>query len=210
MSSISQYRHYFVRTQHPVYRKEYSLPTADHSGHLIANQVLAVEMEKLKAKVDKLILDSRPDTATKEGLDRFEMDYFAFTKPSKTPEQRRAELLVWINGRVGMSLPDVKKASRSITGLEPLVIVKVNKGAFVLGKARLGVTTILGAEDSTASRYTYLVKFSEPVNSAALSNLDRELTRIEKAGSKHIISAPKIGWILGSSSLGTDTTLRNS
>jgi hypothetical protein len=210
MATVQDYYNLLVRLQHPVFRKDFAFPPApDSSFHLVRNYLIAKQLVKLKTKVDSLEENSFPHTVNQDGISRWETDYFDFNKPSLPIEQRRSELLKWINSKVGMALPDVQNAAVAITGQLPAVILKVNKGGWTLGKAPLGKITILGGQDTTENRYTYLVKFTSIVNSALLKTLDNELTRIEKAGSKHIISAPKVKWILGKSALGADTFLRN-
>lgn len=207
--SETRYRNHLTRTLHPVFQKDYSgVVGPDSSFHHIRNAIVARQLVTLKAKIDELELNSFPHTVLLSGINDWENDYFGFTKPSKSLGQRIIELLAWVNNEIGMTLPDVVKVSKAITGEEPLVIYRISKGSFILGKARLGVTTILGGGDTTANRYTYLVKFSTIINSTLLAKLDSELTRIEKAGSKHILSSPKVKWILGSSALGRDTYLR--
>lgn len=210
MASVIEYYNLLTRTQHPVYRKDFSgTPEQEASWHLIRNYLLAKQLVKIMEKVSSLEENSFPNTVSDSGIDAWEFDYFNFSKPSLTLEQRRAELLKWINNKIGMSKADVIKAAEAITGKTPDIILNLNKGGWKLGSSVLGVQSILGGTDSTDSRYSYLVKFSDIVGNALLKTLDSELTRIEKAGSKHYLSSPQVKWILGNSSLGVDTILRN-
>lgn len=211
MATVQDYYNLLTRIQHPVFSKDFSgVPSKDASFHLIKNYLIAKQLIKLNVKIYSLKENSFPHTANVSGIGRWEDDYLGFSKPSLDIEDRRSELMGWINSEVGMSLPDVINASVSITGVVPDVILRVREGGWVLGEAILGETTILGAADTTANRYTYLVVFNTIINSELLKTLDIELTRIEKAGSKHIISAPSVEWILGFSPLGVDTILRIS
>jgi hypothetical protein len=210
MASAIEYFGLLTRTQHPAYRKDFSgVPSAEASWHLIRNYLLAKQIVKLKEKLSSLEENSFPNTVNVSGIDAWETDYFNFTKPSLSIDQRQEELLKWINNKIGMSKSDVIKAAESITGKTPDIILNLNKGGWKLGSSVLGVQTILGGTDTTDSRYSYLVKFSDIVGNVLLKTLDSELTRIEKAGSKHYLSAPQVKWIIGKSSLGVDTILRN-
>lgn len=210
MATDIQYYNFLTRTQHPVFRKSFTgEPLPNDSFHLVRNYLVAKQLIKIMAKVKSLEENSFPHTVNIDGIAEWEMDYFGFTKSTLPLEQRRYELITWINSNIGMALVDVINAAISITGKEPLVILNVNKGGWTLGKTPLGVKTIMAGDDTTPNRYTYLVKFNEIISSSLIKTFDKELTRIEKAGSKHIISALKIKWILGKSSLGVDTILRN-
>ncbi len=172
------------------------------------NFMIAVELAKAKEAIQNLHINQFPHTTNESGIDGWESNFFDFTKPSKPINERVAELLIWINSDIRMSLPDVIDASLATVGKEPLVIVSASEGSFVLDEAILGESTILDAEDSPQSRDTYIVRFSENVSTISLDLLDKRLTAIEKAGSKHIISSPPIQWVVDESAIDQDTILR--
>lgn len=203
------YYNLLTRLDHPVFKKEFnSGKNPDDSYSSILNRCVAHALSILKGDVDDLSLDMFPHTVTAADIDNWEVDYFSFIKSNKEHETRRNELLDWINNEIGMSLPDVVTACEAIVGKTPRVIVNANKGNFILGDNAFGATTIFKGEDNTTNRYTYIVRFTSNITTAQAKRLDEELTKREKGGSKHIISYPRLKWVLGESALGIDTYLR--
>lgn len=191
MSRLVDYRNLLNRLQHPVYKKDFSGPPGpDASFHLLFNHVVAKQMVKLSQIVDDLESNSHPVSLNESGINRWENDYFGFTKPSKGLVERRNELLIWINQKIGMSVRDVYNLAISITGQRPSVILNRSRGSWVLGRAALGTATILPGADTNENRFSYLVKFLHPVDSVLLAKLESELLRLEKVGSSHVIYAP--------------------
>jgi len=208
LSRTVEYYNLLSRTDHPVFKKQVLNNPNPNSFNSAFNFMIAVELAKAKEALDDVYINQYPHTTNLNGIDGWEQNYFNFSKTNKQIDQRVLELLRWINSDIRMSLPDVIDASLAIVGKEPLVIVSASQGSFILDKAILGESTILDAEDSPQSRDTYIVRFAENVSSTLLDLLDKRLTAIEKAGSKHVISSPPIEWVIGDSALDKDTILR--
>lgn len=208
MATLEQiYYEVLTRTDHPVFYQDYSEVTDINSPlNSIHNRILAKQLVKAKDLLDEVKLNTYPDTVTALTIDDWEFNYFGFTKASMPLAQRKAELLIKFNKQFTMSLPDVIAAAQAIVGLTPVVTRNVNLSGWVLGSGALGLSTTLGGGSATGQGF-YIVSFSVPVDSALLKKLDERLTIIEKAGSKHKVTSPIRYWVLGTSSLGIDTTL---
>ena len=202
------YYEFLARTDHPVFRRDFSTTTDIHSPlNSIYNRVLANQLVKLKATLDELALNSYPATVTAMTIDDWENEYFGFTKPSQALATRVLELQIKVNKRFKMNLGDVLALSQAIVGLQPVVTRNVSRSGFVLGSAVLGLSTTLSTETSLTSKGLYLVYFPKSVDSRLLAKLDEQLTIIQKAGSRHVIKAPVPRWVLGKVALGIDTVL---
>ena len=209
MSLEDNYYKLLTRLDHPVFSKDFEDAGQDSNFNSVLNRCLAYALNIVAQDIKVLFLDMYPHKVTSGGIDNWEVDYFDFTKPGKDLETRRDELLKWMNSDIGMSRPDVVSICEAIVGKTPQIIVNANKGSFVLGANALGTATILAGEDNTENRYTYIVRFTTNITTAQAKRLDEELTKIEKGGSKHIISFPPAKWVLGESSLGVDSYLRS-
>lgn len=207
MSLNQAYFELLVRSDHPVFRKDYSL-SSDLTSPLnsILNRVMAQQLVKLRAAINSIKINSYPETVTELAIDDWELEYFGFTKPSLPLAQRKTELLIKFNRRFKMNVADVIDLARAIVGQTPIVTRNLNIDGWVLGSGALGISTTLGSA-GLAGVGLYLVSFTVPVDSGLLVKLDERLTIIEKAGSRHKVTAPIRYWILGQSSLGIDTTL---
>lgn len=203
-----QYYEMLIRTDHPVYFKDYSVSTDINSPiNSIWNRILADQLVIMRAIMDEFQLNIVPDTVTEMTIADWEGQYFGFIKTSTPFSQRVTELLIKYNRRFKMSVDDVISLSQSIVGITPLVVRNISRGGWNLGNAALGITTVLSNTGSTGGQGLYLVSFTNPVDSTLLAKLDEALTRIEKAGSRHVIKAPVQHWLLGRVALGIDTTL---
>ena len=208
MTKEQRYFEVLVRTDHPVFQKDFSETQDIHSPvNSIYNRIMARQIARIRALIEELRLNLYPDTVTALTIDDWEYEYFGFTKPALSLEQRKTELLIKFNRRFTMSLADVISLSQSIVGLTPIVTRNVSRRGWVLGQGVLGLSTTLGSPSSVNSRGLYLVYFPKPVDSGLLAQLDSRLTIIEKAGSRHKVKAPIQHWVLGRSALGINTTL---
>lgn len=202
------YYEVLVRTDHPVFEKDYSTSTDIESPvNSILNRVMAKQLDRMRAVIEEVRLNSYPESVTALAIDDWEQEYFGFTKPSLDLSQRIEELLIKFNKRFTMSVQDVIDISRAIVGETPLVTRNVNRAGWQLGTGVLGITTTLATPGSGGSIGLYLVSFTTPVDSSLLKKLDERLTIIEKAGSRHKVKSPIRRWILGRSALGIDTNL---
>ena len=195
-----------ARTEHPIFARDFS-PTQDITSPLnsIFNRIFARQLVKLRAVLDEIAINAYPNTVTALTIDDWELEYFGFTKQSLQLSQRVSELLIKYNRRFSMAVPDVIQLSQSIVGLTPYVTRNVSRSGWVLGRGPLGIGTTFGGDTSVIG--FYLVAFPKPVDSTLLAKLDQRLTSIEKAGSRHKVTAPIQHWILGRTALGIDTTL---
>lgn len=205
MSKEQVYYELLTRTDHPVFKKDFSLTTDANSPlNSIYNRIFAKQLEKLQELESEMRLNSFANTVTALTIDDWEQTYFGFTKPSLPLSQRVSELVIKFNRRFKMNVTDVIDLARAIVGETPLVVRNVNLQGWVLGQSALGINTAFGGGNSEG---LYLVAFSVPVDSNLLKRLDERLTIIEKAGSRHKVTSPVKYWVLGTSSLGIDTTL---
>jgi hypothetical protein len=208
MSKEQIYYELLSRTDHTVFYKDFS-PTASIDGNAPLNQILnlvyARQIVKLKALIDEVKLNAFPMTVTALTIADWELDYFGFVKGSLPLAQRVSEIMTKFNRRFSMSVPDVMGLSQSIVGSTPVVIRNMENAGFVLGRAVLGISTVMGGEST--GTFVYLVSFTKPINSTLLNQLDQALTLIEKAGCTHKVKAPTQFWILGQVPLGINTTL---
>lgn len=206
MSKEQVYYEMLTRCDHPVFVKDYS-ETTDIKSPLnsIYNRLMAKALVRLTDLEEKIRLNLNPDTVTSLMIDDWELNYFGFTKPSLSLEQRKAELLIKFNKQYTMSVTDVISLAQSIVGKTPVITRNVKLNGWVLGQGILGISTTLGGNSSTQG--LYLVSFTESVDSNLLKKFDERLTIIEKAGSRHKVKSPIRYWVLGVSTLGIDTTL---
>lgn len=210
MSLEQDYYDFLTRTDHPVFKRDYSTEQSADSGfNAILNRVVARQLVKMREALNVLKSDTFPNTVTPYGIAFWESRYFGFVKPLGIEHTvRRDQLVFRINNRVGLTIQDVINIAFSITGVKPKEIRNAYfTPGWILGESALGIDTILNADDSVDARQTYLVIFGEVIPTELLAQFDKELTKIEKAGSQHFISAPTPIWILDQSTLGKDTIL---
>lgn len=213
MSLEQQYYDMLTRNDHPVFAKDFSDVStfdADTPFNHVLNLLVAKQFVKFADAKAEVVANQYPHTCTESGIDRWEDEYFGFTKPSVPFLQRRAELVARYNDSISMSVPDVIKLAQQITGLTPVVI----RNAFAFGwildhptLSNLDSTTVLSSGNQANDSQLYIVIFDVPVDSGLLKKLDEELTLIEKAGSRHQMVAPPKFWILDVNILATDTIL---
>lgn len=213
MSLEQQYYDMITRMDHPVFEKSFEdvaqFDSTTPFNHVL-NLLVAKQFVRMRSAKQRVIDNSLPHTTTASAIDRWEEEYFGFTKPQVPFLQRRNELVARYNDDISMSVPDVIKVAQQITGLTPVVIRNTFAFGWTLGHPQysiLGSTTVLRSTNQSTDAQLYIVIFSEPVDSTLLKKLDEELTLIEKAGSRHQIVAPPKFWILGVNTLGTDTIL---
>ena len=216
MSTPEKEQAYFnllTRTDHPVFEKTCADVTTfdkDTPFNWLLNLLVAKQFCKLKDAMDEVKDNQLPDTVRESGIDRWEEALFGFTKPQVGFDQRKEELNSRYVETITMSTPDVVLLAEQITGVTPTVIRNAFFSGWVLSdpvRSVLGTTTLLRSSDQANDSNLYFVLFNEPVDSQLLQRLDEELTLIEKAGSRHIISAPPNIWVLGQGVLGIDTIL---
>jgi hypothetical protein len=206
MSKQQIYYEVLMRTDHPVFYKDYAQTTTiDSPLNSILNRIFADQLAKFKTMMDELRLNMYPITVTDLTIEDWEYEYFGFTKPGLPLPDRVNELFIKVNKRFHMNISDVIELSRAIVGITPAVTRNVNKSGWVLGQGTLGLSTTFGG-GSVAVGF-YLVSFPVAVNSSLLAKLDERLTIIEKAGSRHKVFAPIPKWVLGRAPLGINTTL---
>jgi hypothetical protein len=208
--SINEQIYYeaLVRTDHPVFRRDFSeITTINSSLNSIHNRVMAKQLVKMKSIISEVRSNIYPSTVTSLTIDDWEFNYFGFTKPSLSISQRVEELLIKFNKRFTMSVQDVIDISRAIVGVTPIVTRNANLSGWVLGNGYLGSNTILGGSGSLDSIGLYLVLFPTTVDTSLLDKLDERLTIIEKAGSRHRIKSVIPRWVLGKSVIGISTIL---
>ncbi len=205
---LKAYYDLLTRMDHPVFKRDFNEEiTADSPFNSIINFVFAKQLERLRNDIFEVKCNKFPQSITNLGIDRWEETYFGFIKVGKDLETRKNELTLKIISRVRMSLPAVITIAESITGKTPHVMRNLFYEGWVLGESSLGIDTVLPGLNDTQDVYVYRVSFSEPIDSELLEQLDKELTRIEKAGSTHVLFAPLKLWVLGESALGIDTKL---
>lgn len=203
-----QYYESLVRTDHPVFRKDFSTSANGQSPfNVILNRVFAKQLVKLRAAIDELKLNVFPHTVDSTGIDKWEETYFNFTRTGFALSDRITALLRRINHQLTMSLPDVIWLSETIVGQTPIVIRNLQSGGWVLDVSAFDVDTIFPGDGSAEDGQTYLVIFTGSVDSVLLGQLDNELTRIEKGGSRHIITAPPEFWVLDVSAFDVNTIM---
>jgi len=206
MSKEQTYYELLVRTDHPVFYKDYSENTDVNSSiNSIHNRIYARLLARARETVEELQANMYPETVTNLAIDDWENEYFGFVKSGVDLQTRVDELLIKFNKRFHMNVQGVIDLSRSITGVRPVVTRNVNKFGFTLGQSTLGASTIFTGGESTTG--FYLVSFTAPVDSTLLKKLDERLTIIEKAGSRHKVFAPARRWIMGNVALGINSTL---
>lgn len=207
MSTEQKYYELLTRTDHPVFRRDFSQSSDINSpANSIMNRIFADQLKKFRDLFNEMKLNAFPNTVTALSIDDWELQYFGFTKPSLSLTQRIDELLIKFNKRFTMSLQDVIDISRAITGQTPLVTRNINLGGWILDEGVLGFTTTFGGTGGSLIG-TYLVTFLNPVDPELLQRLDERLTIIEKGGSRHIIKAALPSWVLDQSALSVTTTL---
>jgi hypothetical protein len=204
-----KYYEFLTRTDHPVFARDYSSSTGPDSPlNSVLNRVMARQMVRLRAEIDRLSAITFPQNADVESIGKWEERYFGFSKSATVGLSTRvAQLMLRIQSRISMSAPQAIAISQAITGLTPTIIRNLHSGGWVLGQSVLGVSTIFSGSNQSSDSQLYLVVFSSQVSSDLITILDNELTRIEKGGSRHIIVTPPPHWILGTSVLGVDTVL---
>lgn len=178
-----------VRTDHPVFAKDFSTSVSGTSPfNSIINRLFARQMVKLQTAIASFQANSFPQSCDENTIDRWEETYFGYVKTGLTLDDRKAALLIKINTRLTMSLPDVISASIAITGQTPTVIRSAYYSGWVLDQSVLDFDTVFAGGLGDAQ--TYIVIFSEAVDSSVLKLLDDQLTKIEKGGSNHIFLLP--------------------
>lgn len=200
------YYEVLTRTDHPVFRRDFSaVQEADSPFNSILNRVVAKALVRLRRSVESVQKNSFIHTLDADSIPMWEDTYFGYVKTGFAA-LRIDQLLSRFNSKLTMSVPDVVRLAQQITGQTPYVIRNVNAGGWILGRGALGFSTIFPG-NTVVDAQRYIVVFSKPVNSDLIARLDEELTKIEKGGSTHKISSPRIYWVIGSSALGTDTLL---
>lgn len=208
MALEQNYYEMLARTDHPVFKRDFSSVTDVNSPfNSIMNRLFAKQLKLLQDDIDLVHQNSYPHLATELSINQWEETFFGFTKPDLDLATRIEQLLIKINKRFKMNVDDVIAAARSITGVTPIVIRNLYFGGWVLDVSALDVDSVLSGSSQSADSGWYLVIFSEPVSSFLLQKLDEELTKIEKGGSRHIIQAVPNFWVLGVNTLDVDTIL---
>lgn len=208
MTVLKAYYDLLTRIDHPVFKRDFNEDvTADSPFNSLLNYVFAKQLVHLRDDLTQVQLNKYPDTVNGLGIDRWEETYFGFVKTGKLLETRRTELILKVISRARMSAPAVVRIAQTITGKTPSVIRNLYFSGWTLGSSPLGIDTVLPGLVQAQDAFIYRVSFSEPIDSELLTQLDKELTRIEKGGSTHVIFAPLKLWVLGDSALGIDTRL---
>lgn len=208
MSLAKAYRDFLTRTDHPALKKDFpDSVDGESSFNLIFNELLARQLEKIRLDVLKYKRSQFPQTADMDSIDQWEETYFNFTKPTTGLEDRIEELMLKRNSRIRMRVKDVKDLSQSITGKVPTVLRSLAQAGWILDVSVLDVDTVLSGEITLDDSQTYVLLFDDPIDSALMDRLDKALTNIEKAGSRHVIIAPLKMWVLDESSLDVDTIM---
>lgn len=203
-----QYYEMLTRTDHPVFRKDFAeVQDASSPFNSVLNRILARQFVKLSQALDTLQLNAYPNTVDTTGIDKWEETFFGFVKSGVPFLQRVNELLRRYNHQITMSVGDVVFFAEVITGQTPVVMRNLYFGGFILDVSVLDLSTIFSGADQSISAQDYVVAFSKPVDSGLLKILDKELTRIEKGGSRHFLVAPPNFWVLDVNTLNVDTIL---
>lgn len=203
-----QYYEMLVRTDHPVFQKDYSATQNFNSPlNSIWNRIIAKQLVRVRAVLDEFQLNLVPDTVTLMTINDWETEYFGFTKPSLSLAVRISELLIKVNRRFGMTVQDATLLGQAITGVTPVITRNVALKGWVMGRGVLGLSTTLATPGLATAQGFYLVSVPSSIDSNLLTKLDQALTNIEKAGSSHKIQAPTQFWVLGRTALGINTTL---
>jgi hypothetical protein len=202
------YYELLVRTDHPVFRKDFSAATGPSSPfNSILNRLIAKQLVKLRAEIDAMKADSFPQSCTGDGIGKWEETYFGQAKAGGTLPDRQDQVVQRINTRLTMSVSDVIALAEAITGKTPEVIRNMYTGGWVLGQSVLGLDTILSGGSQANAHSLYVVVFYDRIDSVLLKLLDKELSRIEKGGSRHGLVSRRQFWVLGQSALGVNTIL---
>ena len=205
MSKQQIYYEFLSRTDHPVFNRDFSLTTNINSPlNSIYNRIFAKMLVKAYDLSKEMSDNSFVDTVTALTIDDWEFQYFGYTKPNLGLPQRLFELKIKVNKRFKMNVQDAIDLAISITGVTPTIVRNANLHGWVLGARPLGLSTVFGGAGVAG---LYLVVFPVPIPQPLLDRLDERLTVIEKAGSRHKLKSPRLFWVLGKSSLGSDTTL---
>lgn len=208
MSKEQQYYEMLTRTDHPVFKKDYSLVQDEDSPfNSVLNRIIARQLCKIRDDFTKVSNNSFVPSVDDFSIDKWEETHFGFTKPTVDLPQRVDELQDKVNNTQTMSLPDVILTSEVITGITPIVVRNLFTGGWVLDEGVLDLESIFGGSDQSIDSFIYLVIFLNPVDSLLLDRLDKELTKIEKAGCKHVIISPIAFWLIDESALGIDTII---
>ncbi|MGZ3687134.1 MAG: hypothetical protein ACXWPM_00080 [Bdellovibrionota bacterium] len=208
MATEQQLYEFLTRIDHPVFSRDLAATTDENSPfNSVMNRLMARQLAKLQAAILSLYANMFPQTADENTIDRWEETYFGFTKIGLPLAQRVEELLVKINSRVRMGVPDVILLAQSIVGKTPIVIRNLYFQGWVLDVSVLDISTVFSGPSQNDDGSEYAVIFTEPVDSGLLKRLDDGLTLIEKGGSRHVLLAPPRFWILDVSTLDVDTIL---
>jgi hypothetical protein len=208
MSTESPYFRLLTRTDHPVYNKDFSDPTTGSSPfNSILNRVLALQIEKFIVDLNSFILNSYPNTCDASSINDWEYTYFGFIKVGAPLATRITQLLQKINNPIGMSVNDVITLAQTITGLTPVITRNIFFDGWTLDVSTLDIDTNFPSTNQSLDGQTYFVTFLVPVDGGLLSQLDAQLTVIEKGGSTHRIFSPINYWVLDDNTLDIDTTL---
>lgn len=208
MASEQDYYEVLVRTDHPVFNRDYSSSQNVNSPYnSIMNRVMARQLVKIRSLLDEIALNTNPETVTSLMIDDWENQYFGFTKGNLPLSQRVSELLIKFNKRFSMNVGDAIALAQSIVGLTPVITRNIDFDGWVLGTGVLGVSTVISGPTVVGGRGFYLVSFAAPVDTNLQKQLDNALTIIQKAGSRHKITAEVQYWVLGKGVLGISTIL---
>lgn len=208
--TVQQYFNLLTRTDHPAYNKDFvDVSAIDGSSpfNQIHNLVIARQLRKTVLVSEDVRLNIVPQTVTDTGISHWEETYFGFVKGTLGLAQRVAELLARINSTVTMNVQSVIDAAVSITGETPIVKRNMFFDGWILDADTLDLSTIFGGAPQDPNAQIYFVYFTVPIATELLQQLDERLTAIEKAGSRHVISARQEPWILDESKLDTETLL---
>lgn len=208
MSLEQQYADMLARTDHPVFKKDFStVVNLDSPFNTILNRLLAKQLVRLREDLEILKPNSFPHSLTADGIEPWEETYFGYAKGGGELSERVDQLLTKINSHRGLAVADVLDIAMAVTGQTPKVIRNLHTDGWHLGEAYLGIDSVLSGGPELIYMQTYVVVFYETVSSDLLEKFDQELTKAEKAGSTHAIEAPIEFWFLGSNFLGIDTVL---
>lgn len=208
MSQEQKYYEVLTRTDHPVFKRDFSEITDVNSPlNSIINRVLAKQLVKLKADMDEVAMNSYPNLVDATAIDDWEIEYFGYLKAGYALSDRVSQLLIKYNNSLKMNVASAVFLAESIAGLTPIIFRSLAQDGWVLDQSALDVDTIFVGSVVAGDADTYLVIFDQPISSSLLALLDSELTKIEKGGSNHIILSQPDFWVLDINSLDDNTIL---
>lgn len=205
MSKEQSYYEFLVKTDHPVFNRDFSLTTSINSPlNSIYNRIFARSLVKAYNLLFEINENCYVNSVTELTISDWEFQYFGYAKPNLGLTQRLFELKIKVNKRFKMNVQDAIDLAISITGVTPTIVRNVNLTGWLLGSSVLGLSTTFSGSGVTG---LYYVVFPVPIPQPLLDRLDERLTVIEKAGSRHKLKSPRLFWVLGKSALGVDSTL---